>query len=140
MGWDSRGSVAESAEFPKKYMPLVPFLLRREQAVTHVAEKFDFHHVHFLDGDASHFGPSLVRVRIVVEKFVSQHQSYREEPILTSWPPLYLRVCVLQPVDEEQGEQYHVRSHLSGGQDGCHPFAKTRGRDCVFCKRLCWPR
>lgn len=112
-------------------MPLLPLLGRCQQAVSHVAEELDLHDVDLGDRYAGHFGPGLVRVRIIIQNciavsqrqdqefralgdrdvkgfriqasaltFISQHQRYRQQPILASAPSLDYRIDRLQPVDE----------------------------------------
>jgi hypothetical protein len=68
-----RGSIIESAKLAQNLVPVLPPLLRCEQTIPHVAEKFDFHDVHFLYRDAGDLSPSLVGIGIVIEELIAKH-------------------------------------------------------------------
>lgn len=66
-------ALEEVGEFSEQGLPLGPLLGRGEQAVFHVAEELNLHDVNLVHVDAGDFGPSLVRVRVVVQKLVAEH-------------------------------------------------------------------
>jgi len=48
-------------------MPTVPFVLGDEQVVSDIAEEFNLHDMDFLNRDAGHLSPRLIRVGIIVK-------------------------------------------------------------------------
>ena len=107
-------------------MPLGPLLCRCKEVVSNIAQEFDFHDVNFLHRYPRHFSPRLVSVSVVVQEFVSQHQSNRQQSKFTSTLPFDARVKLLQSVDEHEGQQDDVLAHLRRRQDRGHPFLEPQ--------------
>ena len=107
-------SVKERCIFAKQRLPLGPVINIREKVVFHVAEKFDLHNVDFGNVDARHLSPGFVRICVVVQEFVAQHESNCEEPVFTSRLALDGGVEFLQAVDEKQCQKNNVLSHKGG--------------------------
>jgi len=81
-------------------LPLRPVINIREKVVLHVAEEFDLHNVDFGNVDARHLSPGLVRICVVVQEFVAQHESNCEEPVFATRLALDGGIEFLQAVDE----------------------------------------
>jgi hypothetical protein len=92
--------------------------------------------VHLLHRDARHLGPCLVRIRVVVEEFVAEHECHCEQTVLAAGLSLDCRVGLLESVDEKQCQENYVLSHLGSRQDGCYPFPESGGRVCIGDKGL----
>lgn len=88
--------------------------------------------MHLLNRDSRDFGPSLICVRVVIEKLVAQHQSYGQEAVFAAWLSLYRRVGELQAIYEEQGQENHVLCDLRGCENCRHPFPKARSGDGIW--------
>lgn len=74
---------------------------------------------------------SELGVEALGRTLVSQHQSHGEEAVFAAWFSLDCRVRMLEPVDEQQGQQNDILGNLGRTQDGGHPFPETRGWDGV---------
>ena len=95
-------------------MPLRPVINIREKVVLHVAEEFDLHDVDFGDVDTRYLSPGFVRICVVVQEFVAQHESNCEEPVFASRLALDGGVEFLQAVDEKQCQKNNVLSYKGG--------------------------
>ena len=82
--------------------------------------------------DSRHFGPGLVRICVVVQEFVAQHESNCEEPVFTSRLALDGGIEFLQAVDEEQCQKNNVLSHKSGRENCGDPFAEASCRSRIL--------
>lgn len=131
-GWRVRGLIKERCIFAKQRLPLRPIVRRCEEVVLHVAEKFNLHNVNLSNVDSRDFGPGFVRIGVVVQKFVSQHQSNSQKPILASRLAFYAGVEFLQAVDEQQSQEYNVLGYQRRGKNRSDPFAKASRRCRIF--------
>lgn len=121
-------SLEECGKLAQESLPLRPVVGGGEQAVLHVAQEFHFHDVNLRHVNARNFGPGAVGVGVVVEEFVSEHQSDGQQSIFAPWLSLYAGVQFLQAIDEEQGENDHVLRHQRGREKRGHPFPEARRR------------
>jgi hypothetical protein len=94
--------------------------------------------VHLLYRDSRNFRPSLIRVRVVVEELVAEHESYSQQTVLATGLALDRRVGLLQPVDEEQCQENHILSNLRGRQNGRYPFPEAGGGMRIGDEGLQW--
>jgi hypothetical protein len=106
-------------------LPLGPVVNIREKVVLHVAEEFNLHNVDFGNVDSRHLSPGFVRISVVVQEFVAQHESNCEEPVFTSRLALDSGVELLQTVDKKQCQKNNILSHKSGGKDCSNPFPES---------------
>ena len=81
-------------------MPLRPVVNVREEVVFHVAEEFNLHDVDLRNVDSRDFGPGLVRICVVVQEFIAQHQGNGQKPIFTSRFAFDRRIEFLQTVNK----------------------------------------
>ena len=56
----------------------------------------------FSNVDPGHFSPRLVSVGVVIQKLVTEHQSYSQEPVFAPGLASNCWVELLQSVDEEK--------------------------------------
>lgn len=128
--------MVELKEPPQFGMPLGPLLCGCKEVVSNIAQELNFHDVNLLHRYPRHFSPRLVSVSVVIQKFVSKHQSNRQQSEFTSTLPFDARVEFLQPVDEHKGQQDDVLAHLRCRQDRGHPFLESQC-GCDF-RNECW--
>lgn len=50
--------------------PILPFLLRGQKIVPHIAEELDFHNVDLLNSKRRDLGPRLIRIRIIIQNYI----------------------------------------------------------------------
>jgi hypothetical protein len=113
-------------------LPLGPVVNIREKVVLHVAEEFNLHDVDFSNVDSRHLSPGFVRISVVVQEFVAQHESNCEEPVFTSRLALDGGIELLQTVDEKQCQENNILSHQSGGENCGDPFAEASRRSRIL--------
>lgn len=130
-------SLEECGELAQQSLPLRPVFRGGEQAIFHVAQELHFHDVNFRHINARNFGPGAVGVGVVIEEFVSEHQSNGQQSIFASWLALYAGVQFLQAIDEEQGENDHVLRHQRGREKRGYPFPEARRGFGVRYERTC---
>lgn len=70
--------------------------------------------MNFIHVDSGHFGPSLIGISVVVQKFVAEHQCYRQQPIFASGLASNRWIEFFEPVYEEQCEYDHILSDQRG--------------------------
>ena len=58
--------------------------------------------------DSRHFGPGLVRICVVVQEFVAQHQGNCQKPVFASRLAFDCRVELLQTVHKQKSQEDHV--------------------------------
>jgi hypothetical protein len=87
--------------------------------------------VDFSHGDPRNFSPGFICVGVVVQKLVSEHQSYRQKPKLASTLTTDSWIELLEPVDKEQTQQNHILPNLGSAQDSRDPFPETGWRYCI---------
>ena len=88
--------------------------------------------MNFGNVDARYLSPGFVRICVVVQEFVAQHESNCEEPVFASRLALDGGVEFLQAVNEEQCQKNNVLGHQSGGENCGDPFAEASRRSCIF--------
>lgn len=120
--------IEERGELAQKGLPPSPVLLRREEIVLHVAQELDLHNMHLSDVDARYLSPRLVRIRIVVQKFVPQHQGHSEQSVLTARLTPYCRIQFLQSIDEQQCQYDHILCNARSREYRGNPFSKSSCR------------
>jgi hypothetical protein len=74
------------------------------------------------------FRPRFVRVGIVIQKLVSEHQGYGKQAVFTARFAFYGRIEALESVDEEHGKKDDVWSDLCGREQRSHPFSEANRR------------
>lgn len=84
------------------------------------------------------FSPGLVRIGVVIEELVAQHERNREQSVLTSGLSSHIRIELLQSVNEQESEYDHVLGHLGRRKNRGHPLAEAGRRDSVRGKVLVW--
>lgn len=60
--------------------------------------------MHFEYADPRDFGPGLVRVRIIVQKLVPEHQSHREQSVFAARLALDSWIELFESVNEEKSK------------------------------------
>ena len=60
--------------------------------------------MHFEHADTRNFGPGLVRVRVIVQELVPEHQSHCEQSVLAAGLALNCRIQLFEPVDKEKSQ------------------------------------
>ena len=123
--------IVECAKPSQLGLPLAPLFSRGVEIVSHIAEKFDFHNVDFIDRNSRDFGPRFVGVGVVVQKFVPQHQCNGQESEFAASFTADRRIKSLEAIDEHQGQKNDVLSHLSRADNGGDPFSKSCRRNCI---------
>jgi hypothetical protein len=89
-------------------LPLRPVVNVCEEVVLHVAEKFNLHDVDLRNVDSRNFGPGFVRICVVVQELVAQHQSNCQKPVFASRLAFDRRVELLQTVNKQQSQKDHI--------------------------------
>jgi len=84
--------------------------------------------VNLLHRYSGNFRPCLVRVGVVIEKLVSEHQSHGKQAVLAAGFALYRRIVALEPVDEEESKKDDVFGDLGGREQRNHPFSEPDRR------------
>lgn len=110
--WDCL--LEKPCELAELGLPSTPLGGRGEQVVFHVAEKFHLHDVDFHYRYARYFRPCLIGVGVIVQEFITEHQSDGQEAIFTTGLSPYGRVLFLQPVNEQESKKDDILRHLGG--------------------------
>jgi len=113
-------------------LPFGPVVDVREKVVLHVAEEFNLHNVDFGNIDSRYLSPGFVRISVVVQEFVAQHESNCKKPVFTTRLALHGGVEFLQAVDEEQCQKNNVLCHKSGGENCGDPFTEPSRRSRIL--------
>lgn len=120
--------IEERCELAQQGLPLSPVLLRCEEIVLHIAQELDLHDMHLSDVDAGYLCPRLVRIRVVVQKFIAQHQGHSEQSVLTARLSPYCRIQFLQSIDEQQCQYDHILCNAGSREYRGNPFSKSSCR------------
>ena len=78
-----------------------------------------------------YFRPGPIRVGVVIQEFIPQHERNRHQPELAAAFPSHPGIELLQSVYEQKSEQNHVLAHLRRRQNPGNPFLKTSGGNHV---------
>lgn len=107
------GTFEESGKLAQERLPFGPVVCGGEQAILHVAQELDLHDVHLENTDTRNFRPSLIRIRIIVQKLIPKHQSYREQSVFAARLALDGRIELFESVDKQKSQQHYVLCHKS---------------------------